>query len=65
MAHVRAFAFYGGVSALVVSDNLKAGVTVPHRYEPELNRTYEDLAEHYCCALLPARVTLAPKTGAC
>lgn len=56
MAHVRAFAFYGGVPALVVSDNLKAGVTVPHRYEPELNRTYEDLAEHYGCALLPARV---------
>jgi len=56
MAHVRAFAFYGGVPALVVSDNLKAGVTTPHRYEPEVNRTYEDLAEHYGCALLPARV---------
>ncbi len=56
MAHVRAFSFYGGVPALVVSDNLKAGVTTPHRYEPEVNRTYENLAEHYGCALLPARV---------
>lgn len=56
MAHVHAFAFFGGVPALVVSDNLKAGVNIPHRYEPEANRTYEDLAEHYGCALLPARV---------
>jgi transposase len=56
MAHVHAFAFYGGVPALVVCDNLKAGVTSPHRYEPEANRSYEDLAEHYGCALLPARV---------
>ncbi len=56
MAHVHAFAFYGGVPALIVCDNLKAGVISPHRYEPEANRTYEDLAEHYGCALLPARV---------
>ena len=56
MAHVHAFAFYGGVPALVVCDNLKAGVTSAHRYEPEANRTYEDLAEHYGCAVLPTRV---------
>lgn len=56
MAHVHAFAFYGGVPALVVCDNLKAGVTAAHRYEPEANRSYQDLAEHYGCAVLPARV---------
>ena len=56
MAHVRAFTFFGGVPALVVPDNLKAGVTTANRYEPELNRSYEDLAEHYGCAILPARV---------
>lgn len=56
MAHVHAFHYLGGVPALVVSDNLKAGVSVAHRYEPEANRTYEDLSEHYGCALLPARV---------
>ena len=56
MAHVRAFTFNGGVPALIVCDNLKAGVISPHRYEPEANRTYEDLAEHYGCAILPARV---------
>src|SRR5690606_27728629 len=49
MCHVHAFAFYGGAAALVVCDNLKAGVTVAHRYEPEANRTYLDLAEHYGC----------------
>lgn len=58
MAHVHAFAFYGGAPALVICDNLKSGVsTTPQAwYEPEANRTYEDLAEHYGCALLPARV---------
>ncbi len=56
MAHVHAFAFYGGVPALVVCDNLKSGVTSAHRYEPEANRTYEDMAEHYGCAILPTRV---------
>ena len=55
-SHVHAFAFYGGVPALVVCDNLKAGVTSAHRYEPEANRTFEDLAEHYGCAVLPTRV---------
>lgn len=56
MAHVHAFQFIGGVPALTISDNLKAGVAAAHRYEPEVNRTYEELAEHYGCALLPARV---------
>lgn len=56
MAHVHAFAFFGGAPALIVPDNLKAGVTAAHRYEPEINRSYEDLAQHYGCAVLPARV---------
>jgi len=41
---------------VVVCDNLKAGVTKPSRYEPGINRTYQDLAEHYGFAVLPARV---------
>jgi transposase len=56
MAHVHAFAFFGGVPALIVPDNLKSGVTLAHHYEPELNRSYADLAQHYGCAILPARV---------
>mgnify|MGYP000405591253 CR=1 FL=1 len=38
------FAYFGGVPQLVVPDNLRSGVTKACRYEPELNRTYADLA---------------------
>jgi len=55
-AHVRAFSFFGGVPELLVPDNLKAGVKSPCRYEPDLNPTYHDLAQHYGVAVLPARV---------
>ncbi len=55
-SHVRTFAALGGVSELVVPDNLKSGVTSPCRYEPEINRTYAELAEHYGVAVVPARV---------
>jgi transposase len=54
-SHTRAFAFFGGVTAAVVCDQLKSGVVVPCRYEPGLQRTYEDFAEHYGTAILPAR----------
>src|SRR5436190_17314846 len=55
-AHVNALATIGGVPKVVVCDNLKAGVTKPSRYEPGINRTYQDLAEHYGFTVLPARV---------
>jgi len=55
-AHVNALATIGGVPKVVVCDNLRAGVTRPSRYEPGINRTYQDLAEHYGFAVLPARV---------
>ncbi len=54
-AHVRAFEFMDGAPAILVPDNLKAGVIKPHRYEPILNRSYAELAAHYGCAILPAR----------
>jgi transposase len=54
-AHVRAFDFLGGVSEVVVPDNLRSGVSKAHRYEPDLNPTYQDLATHYNVAVLPAR----------
>ncbi|MCY7417224.1 MAG: IS21 family transposase, partial [Chloroflexi bacterium] len=54
-AHVHAFSFYGGCTAIVVPDNLRSGVTRAHRYEPEINRTYEEMAAHYGCAVIPAR----------
>ena len=55
-AHVRAFEYFGGVTELVVIDNLKSGVQRACRYEPDLNPSYQDLAEHYGVAVLPARV---------
>lgn len=55
-SHVRAFQFLGGVSELLVPDNLRSGVSKAHRYEPDLNPTYADLAGHYGMAVLPARV---------
>ena len=55
-SHVRAFEFLGGVSEVLVPDNLRSGVSKAHRYEPDLNPTYADLASHYGVAVLPARV---------
>ena len=55
-SHVRAFEYFGGVPNALVPDNLKSGVKSPHRYEPVINPTYQDLAEHYSVAVVPARV---------
>lgn len=54
--HVRTFNFYKGVPEIVVPDNLKAAVNKPCRYEPDLNPSYQDLAQHYGVAIIPARV---------
>lgn len=54
-SHVRAFEFFGGVPAQVVSDNLKSGVTKACFYDPAINRTYGDMASHYDTAIVPAR----------
>jgi transposase len=54
--HVNAFAVFGGVTRQVVCDNLKAGVTAACRYEPGINRSYQDLATHYGTAIVPTRV---------
>jgi transposase len=53
--HTRAVEFFGGAPALIVPDNLKAGVTSVSWYEPELNPTYAEWAAHYGTAILPAR----------
>ena len=55
-SHVRAFEFFGGVTELLVPDNLKSGVTKPSRYDPDLNPTYREMARHYGTAVMPARV---------
>ncbi len=55
-AHVHAFEAFGGCPRIVVCDNLKSGVTRPHRYEPDVNATYQEMAAHYHVAVIPARV---------
>src|SRR5262249_27711299 len=54
-AHVRMVEFLGGAPALFVPDNPLSGVTKPCRYEPVINRTYLEFAQHYGAAVVPAR----------
>src|SRR5580658_5488481 len=54
-SHTRAFAFYGGVTAMVVCDNLRSGITKASFHEPAVNRTYAEMAAHYDTAIVPAR----------
>lgn len=54
-ANCRMFAFFGGVTTTVVPDNLKSAVTTASRYDPTINATYEQWAEHYGVAVLPTR----------
>ncbi len=54
-SHVRAFSYFGSLPAIVVPDNLKSGVHLAHRYEPELNPTYAEMGQHYGVAIIPTR----------
>jgi transposase len=54
-AHTRAFAAIGGVPRLVVPDNAKVAVIKACLYEPQVNRTYAEMAAHYGTAVLPTR----------
>lgn len=63
-AHVHMYKFFGGTTRLLVSDNLKTGVISNKKSDdPVLNRSYQELADHYNTTILPARV-LAPKDKA-
>lgn len=55
-AHVNAYRFVGGVTRILVPDNLKTGVDRVDWYTPVINKTYHEMAEHYGTAVLPARV---------
>lgn len=60
IAHIHAFEYFGGVSEVLVPDNLKTGVTKPLRGEPILNEAYRELADYYGTTIVPTRVT-SPK----
>jgi transposase len=55
-AHVNAYEFYGGVTRILIPDNLKTGVTGNTRTETLVNKTYQEMSEHYGTAVIPARV---------
>jgi transposase len=54
--HEEAFRYFGGAVSYIVLDNLKEGVVTPDLYEPEINRLYGAMLEHYGVVADPARV---------
>lgn len=62
-SHIRMWEYFGGVSEIVVPDNLKVGVTKSHRYDPDINVNFQHFSEHYGFAIVPARI-IEPKDKA-
>ena len=56
LCHVHAFEYFGGVTRLLIPDNLKTGVTRNTRYETVIPRAYREMSDHYGTAIVPARV---------
>ncbi|MBR3015486.1 MAG: IS21 family transposase [Clostridia bacterium] len=56
LCHVHAFHYFGGVTRLLIPDNAKTGVIANNRYETILNKSYQEMADHYGTAIVPARV---------
>ena len=57
LCHVHAFNYFGGVPRLLIPDNCRTAVSKNTRYEMVLNKSYQELAEHYNVAVMPARVS--------
>src|SRR5699024_4633338 len=56
LCHVHAYEYFGGVTRLLIPDNLKTGVVKNTRYDTVLNKSYHEMAEYYETAIVPARV---------
>lgn len=54
-AHVKAYEYFGGVPKITIPDNTKTAVTTPDRVDPVLNKSYNEMANHYRTTLMPAR----------
>jgi len=54
-AHNHAFHYFGGVPEMIIPDNMKASVNRADKYDPDLNATYQDMADHYGTVVIPAR----------
>lgn len=55
-AHNNAYKYFGGVTQIIVPDNLKTGVTKHTSRELVLNPTYKEMADYYNTVVMPARV---------
>lgn len=55
LCHIHAYEYFGGMTLLLVPDNLKAGVTKNTLYETSIPRTYQEMADYYDTAIIPAR----------
>ena len=62
-AHIHACNYFGGAARIFRPDNLKTGVRKADKYDPELNNSYRELAEHYGAFVSPSRV-MKPKDKA-
>ena len=63
-AYFAMYEFFDGATRILIPDNLKVGILSNRKYEdPVVNRSYQEIANHYHTALLPARV-LAPRNKA-
>ena len=51
----NALHYFGGTPAAIVPDNLRSAVSKSSKYEPIINETFADFAEHYSTVVLPAR----------
>jgi len=54
-SHVRMLEYFDGCPDMIIPDNLRSAVSKACRYDPELNPCYQQLAEHYQVAIVPAR----------
>jgi transposase len=59
----NAFRHFGGVTASVVIDNLKAGVIQADWFDPEINPKLEEFARHYGTVILPTKPALPRHKG--
>lgn len=56
-AHIHMYEYFGGVAKILVPDNCKTAVIHNgKRKDQQINQTYQELAEHYGTAIIPARV---------
>lgn len=54
--HINMYNYFGGVTRLLIPDNLKTGVVTNSRYDLIMNRSYQELAEYYDTAIVPCRI---------